>query len=343
MAISGSGTLSLNEFHIEAGGTSGTTCSINDSDIRGMIDKGDGATMSFNEWYGASSYTGWALSGGTDGGTSGNFKYRYFNSSGQLNVQAVGTSDNANPDYIIIAGGASGGPQYDGSGGGGGGAGGYITGTFAPSTTGNIAVTVGAGGSANQSPTDGNNSSISGVATATGGGAGGTHNQSAQSGGSGGGGSGSYGSNSGAGGISGQGRSGGSGNAPNGQDVGGGGGGKGNSGGNAGANRTGTGGAGGNGSTTGNANYNNAGRAGGGGGGSRGGYGGAGDQGGGNGGQIANEFFQQIAPYAFAQSGTANTGGGGGGGVAQTSYAPGGISEGAGGSGIVMVRYQFQI
>ena len=39
MAISGSGTLSLNEFHIEAGGTSGTTCSINDSDIRGLIDK----------------------------------------------------------------------------------------------------------------------------------------------------------------------------------------------------------------------------------------------------------------------------------------------------------------
>ena len=84
MAISGSGTLSLNEFHIEAGGTSGTSCSIDDTDIRGLIDKSQGATMSFNEWYGATAFTGWALSGGSDGGTFGNYKFRYFTSSGQL-------------------------------------------------------------------------------------------------------------------------------------------------------------------------------------------------------------------------------------------------------------------
>ena len=54
MALPSSGALSLNAIHIEAGGSSGTLCSINDSDIRGLIGKSSGATMSFNEWYGAS-------------------------------------------------------------------------------------------------------------------------------------------------------------------------------------------------------------------------------------------------------------------------------------------------
>ena len=54
MALQTSGAISLNEIHVEAGGTSGTLCTINDSDIRGLIGKASGATMSFNEWYGAS-------------------------------------------------------------------------------------------------------------------------------------------------------------------------------------------------------------------------------------------------------------------------------------------------
>ena len=54
MPLQSSGAISLNEMHIEAGGSSGTLCTINDSDIRGLISKGSGATMSFNEWYGAS-------------------------------------------------------------------------------------------------------------------------------------------------------------------------------------------------------------------------------------------------------------------------------------------------
>lgn len=55
MALQSSGAISLNDIHIEAGGSSGTLSSINDSDIRGLISKGSGVTMSFNEWYGASS------------------------------------------------------------------------------------------------------------------------------------------------------------------------------------------------------------------------------------------------------------------------------------------------
>ena len=54
MPIAGSGAISLNDFHVEAGGSSGTNCSINDSDIRGLIGKSAGASMAFNEWYGAS-------------------------------------------------------------------------------------------------------------------------------------------------------------------------------------------------------------------------------------------------------------------------------------------------
>lgn len=55
MALPTSGPLSLNQIHVEAGGTSGTTVSLNDSDVRGLIGKGSGVTMSVGEWYGASS------------------------------------------------------------------------------------------------------------------------------------------------------------------------------------------------------------------------------------------------------------------------------------------------
>ena len=57
MTLQSSGAISLNDIHIEVGGSSGTQCSINDSDIRALISKGSGATMSFSEWYGASSFT----------------------------------------------------------------------------------------------------------------------------------------------------------------------------------------------------------------------------------------------------------------------------------------------
>lgn len=55
MALQTSGPISLNDIHVEAGGTTGTLASINDADIRGLISKTAGTTMSFSEWYGASS------------------------------------------------------------------------------------------------------------------------------------------------------------------------------------------------------------------------------------------------------------------------------------------------
>jgi hypothetical protein len=50
-----SGAISLNQMHTEVDGASGSIVSINDADIRALISKGSGVTMSFNEWYGASS------------------------------------------------------------------------------------------------------------------------------------------------------------------------------------------------------------------------------------------------------------------------------------------------
>ena len=54
MALPSSGTITLDQIHVEAGGTSGTQAGMNDSDIRALIGKNAGTTMSFSEWYGAS-------------------------------------------------------------------------------------------------------------------------------------------------------------------------------------------------------------------------------------------------------------------------------------------------
>jgi len=48
-----SGAINLNEIHVEAGGSSTSACTINDSDIRGLIGKSSEAQMDFADWYGA--------------------------------------------------------------------------------------------------------------------------------------------------------------------------------------------------------------------------------------------------------------------------------------------------
>ena len=54
MPLQTSGAISLNQIHVEAGGSSGTQARINDSDIRALIGKASGATSSFSNFYGAS-------------------------------------------------------------------------------------------------------------------------------------------------------------------------------------------------------------------------------------------------------------------------------------------------
>lgn len=52
MVIPTSGAINLNNIHTDGvGGASGSAVSMNDSDIRGLIGKGSGATMSMSEWY----------------------------------------------------------------------------------------------------------------------------------------------------------------------------------------------------------------------------------------------------------------------------------------------------
>lgn len=57
MALQTSGAISFNDIHVEAGGTSGTTCALTDTDIRALIGKGlpPSTSYSVSEWYGASS------------------------------------------------------------------------------------------------------------------------------------------------------------------------------------------------------------------------------------------------------------------------------------------------
>ena len=54
MPLQSSGQISLNDIHLELGATSGTEVALNDSDVRGLINKSSGTQMSISEWYGAS-------------------------------------------------------------------------------------------------------------------------------------------------------------------------------------------------------------------------------------------------------------------------------------------------
>lgn len=264
------------------------------------------------------------------GGTitsSGGYRYHTFSSSGTFTVSS---GFSATADALVVAGGGGGGSPNQG---GGGGAGGYIATTKTLSSyTGSNTITIGAGGSLGA---NGANSTALG-STATGGGRGGIHSvggvEDGGTGGSGGGAAMNYNGATfvGGAGTSGQGYAGG--NAPWNTDS------PRNCGGGGGANQAGFTGSG---STVGtNRPDGGAGKtwlngttyAGGGGGGDATsdragagyGYGGAG--GGGNG--------ARYSPSTVAQAGTANTGGGGGG---RSNAGP---EAAAGGSGIVIIRYQ---
>lgn len=61
MALQSSGAISLNDIHIEAGGSTATQVSVSDTDVRGLIDKASSTAASFSEWYGASAITSEAV------------------------------------------------------------------------------------------------------------------------------------------------------------------------------------------------------------------------------------------------------------------------------------------
>ena len=55
MPLASSGQISLDDLHVEAGGTSGTECSMNDSDIRNLIGLSSANQAAMTAFYGASS------------------------------------------------------------------------------------------------------------------------------------------------------------------------------------------------------------------------------------------------------------------------------------------------
>ena len=245
--------------------------------------------------------------------------------------------------YLVIAGGASGaGGGQANQAGGGGGAGGYrssystdasggggsteSTITLTPDGSTNYTVTVGAGGAAAADAARGNNgsNSVFSTITSTGGGGGANYfNMGGNNGGSGGGGAQENSNRAGGTGTSNQGYGGGSGNNSNSGGAGGGGG-AGAAGSNAGGTVGGAGGVGVASAITGSSVF----RGGGGGGGGNT-NGGAGGNGGGGDGAKRNTND--------GAAGTVNTGGGGGGGAESTHYNA--VSY-AGGSGVVILRYQ---
>ena len=54
MALQTSGAISLNDIHVEVGGTSNTLCSLNDADFRSLINVGNNANQSLQLYYGKS-------------------------------------------------------------------------------------------------------------------------------------------------------------------------------------------------------------------------------------------------------------------------------------------------
>lgn len=104
MALQTSGTITLNDMHTEAGGSSATYCTLNDSDIRGLIGKSSGAYAAFNEWYGAAASVTipfspasrtYAYGGASQYRRSGVHYYTPSSNSGQLYGSFTGTTSSS--------------------------------------------------------------------------------------------------------------------------------------------------------------------------------------------------------------------------------------------------------
>ena len=173
MALPSSGTISLDDIHVEVGGATGTLCSINDTDLRALISSTASTQVSFDDFYGASAGAVWqfrvqgAQGGGGDlystgGGLGGNTfvdirvsANKNFNlyagglgETGNQSAEAGGgggmsslRSQEGNFNYSIAEAGGGGGAGYAntqggnaGKGGGGGGTPG-TTGTYYFNTT----------------------------------------------------------------------------------------------------------------------------------------------------------------------------------------------------------------
>ena len=111
MPLPTSGSLSLDQIHVEAGGTSNTTCSLNDPDIRQLINKTADTSNGIVEYRGASrdvTVTFELIGGGGAGG------YGMSDGGGTGNAASGGTTTISGSNMSSISGSLS---SSGGSGG----------------------------------------------------------------------------------------------------------------------------------------------------------------------------------------------------------------------------------
>jgi len=89
MTLPSSGQITINQIHVEAGGTSGTQVSINDADVRDLIGKGSTGQNGFGEYYGVSAAAPTATYKGRILTTSNGFPQGYVTLSSGTKVVVV--------------------------------------------------------------------------------------------------------------------------------------------------------------------------------------------------------------------------------------------------------------
>ena len=106
MPLQSSGQISLNDLHVEAGGTTGTQCSMNDSDIRGLVSAAANSQMTFSGFYGASSsiLTTTITVGafGIKGIASYGYSHPNFGAFGSISDTTISTKNNGNANVAEL-------------------------------------------------------------------------------------------------------------------------------------------------------------------------------------------------------------------------------------------------
>jgi len=102
MPVVGSGQIDLNQIHVEAGGSSATQCTMNESDIRGLIDKAATTQMALSEWYGASASWETVITCGNPGGGSPGVYTGYAATGALSNPSGGGTSNPLGTATVVL-------------------------------------------------------------------------------------------------------------------------------------------------------------------------------------------------------------------------------------------------
>jgi hypothetical protein len=99
--LQSSGQITLDEIHVEAGGTTSTEATVNDTDIRGLISAASASEMEFADFYGADGSGG----GGGGGGVSEGLSSSLDSVTGQnasWSTRTVDISAYANEDVKLV-------------------------------------------------------------------------------------------------------------------------------------------------------------------------------------------------------------------------------------------------